>query len=344
MTDLQILTARDVPLGGLRAMNVRRTLPHRDRSFVGAWCFLDHYGPQVVGAGNDGGMDVAPHPHTGLQTVSWLFEGEIEHRDSGGVHAIVRPGEVNLMTAGHGIAHSEVSTAATRTLHGVQLWVVLPDSDRDVTRRFDHHTPTPVSLADGAATARVFLGRIDGVDESPVTTHTPLLGAQLDLEPGAVVEIPLDVAFEHAVLLDIGDVTLTAGNDASADTPLAFGDLACLDPGLERLVLRAGDDGARVLLLGGEPFEEDVIMWWNFVGRSHEEIAEFRDAWEASSSRFGVVEGYVGETERIPAPPLPGVRLKSRGRRGRVRTTRTEGDSQTAATPTHAPDRDASVH
>ena len=122
---VEVLTPREVPLGGPRAMTVRRTLPQRQRSLIGAWCFLDHYGPDDVA--DTGGMSVAPHPHTGLQTVSWLFTGEIEHRDSAGHHAMVRPGELNLMTAGHGISHSEVSTPDDHGLHGAQLWVALPD-------------------------------------------------------------------------------------------------------------------------------------------------------------------------------------------------------------------------
>ena len=126
VSDVEVITSRDVPLGGPRAMTVHRTLPQRARSLVGAWCFADHYGPDDVA--RTGGMDVPPHPHTGLQTVSWLFTGEIEHRDSSGVHAMVRPGELNLMTGGYGVAHSEVSTRSTTTLHGVQLWVALPDA------------------------------------------------------------------------------------------------------------------------------------------------------------------------------------------------------------------------
>src|SRR3954471_1567259 len=132
---VEVLHPREVPLGGPRAIRVRRTLPQRERSLIGAWCFVDHYGPVAAR------MDVPPHPHTGLQTVSWLFDGEVEHRDSGGVHAMVRPGELNLMTAGRGIAHSEVSTPDTTSLHGVQLWVALPDDARDVERGFDHHVP-----------------------------------------------------------------------------------------------------------------------------------------------------------------------------------------------------------
>jgi redox-sensitive bicupin YhaK (pirin superfamily) len=160
---VEILTPREVPLGGLRAMTVRRTLPQRERSLIGAWCFLDHYGPDDVAV--TGGMSVAPHPHTGLQTVSWLFTGEIEHRDSAGHHALVRPGELNLMTAGHGISHSEVSTAATTTLHGAQLWVALPDAARDGTPGFEHYAPPEVT-GDGWA-VRVFVGSLLGSTSPP---------------------------------------------------------------------------------------------------------------------------------------------------------------------------------
>ncbi|MEZ0339353.1 pirin family protein [Mycobacterium sp. pV006] len=301
MTAVQIVTSREVPLGGPRAITVRRTLPQRARSLIGAWCFVDHYGPDDVA--RTGGMDVAPHPHTGLQTVSWLFEGEIEHRDTTGAHAVVRPGEVNLMTAGHGVAHSEVSTPTTSTLHGVQLWVVLPDDARDLPRRFEHAEPEPVAL-DGA-TARVLLGSLAG-DTSPVTAHTPLLGAELVLDPHA--EVSLDVAreFEHGVLVDVGPVVV-------AGTELSPTELGYLPPGLDRLHLtNPGDRPARVMLLGGEPFTEPVMMWWNFIGRTHDEIVEYRTQWEAGSDRFGAVEGYQGQVQRLPAPPMPSVRLKPR--------------------------------
>lgn len=165
---VDVLTARDVPLGGPRAMSVRRTLPQRARTLIGAWCFIDHYGPDDVA--DTGGMDVAPHPHTGLQTVSWLFSGEIEHRDSMGNHALVRPGELNLMTGGYGISHSEVSTPRTTLLHGVQLWVALPGEHRHTGRDFRHHVPSPVTV--GGAEVRVFLGSLAG-DTSPVGTFTP---------------------------------------------------------------------------------------------------------------------------------------------------------------------------
>ena len=187
-----VLHPREVPLGGPRAIRVRRTLPQRERSLIGAWCFVDHYGPHDVRGGT--GMDVPPHPHTGLQTVSWLFSGEVEHRDSAGVHAMVRPGELNLMTSGAGICHSEVSTSATTILHGVQLWVALPDEARDTARGFAHFVPVPRLVGD--ATLRVFLGELEGL-RSPVNTFTPLLGAQVDLDPGAEVRLRVDPGFEQ---------------------------------------------------------------------------------------------------------------------------------------------------
>ncbi|GHF70240.1 hypothetical protein GCM10010218_59490 [Streptomyces mashuensis] len=297
-----MLPARDVPLGGPRAMTVRRTLPQRGRHLIGAWCFADHYGPDDVA--RTGGMDVAPHPHTGLQTVSWLFSGEIEHRDSLGTHALVRPGELNLMTGGHGIAHSEVSTPRTTVLHGVQLWVALPGRHRDTARDFQHHVPGPVRI-DGAV-IRVFLGRLAG-DVSPVRTFTPLLGAEITLEPHATVTLAVDTAFEHGLLVDRGDVRL-------AGTPLRPAELGYVPPGTGALTL-VNESGApaRAILLGGTPFDEEIVMWWNFIGRTHDDIVEARAAWEAASERFGTVEGYPGS--RLPAPALPHATIRPRRRR-----------------------------
>jgi quercetin 2,3-dioxygenase len=301
MSDVEVVTAREVPLGGPRAMTVHRTLPQRQRSLVGAWCFADHYGPDDVAA--SGGMDVPPHPHTGLQTVSWLFSGEIEHRDSGGVHAMVRPGELNLMTAGHGVAHSEVSTPGTQILHGVQLWVALPDDARDVPRRFDHHVPPAVRLAGGSA--RVLLGSLAG-STSPVATHSPLLGAEVLVDPLSEVVLEVEGAYEHGVLVDRGPVLLDG-------VELARAELGYVGAGADRLVLtNPADQPARVMLLGGEPFAEPLVMWWNFVGRTHEEIVGFREQWQARSDRFGRVEGYAGFPQHLPAPPLPNARIRPR--------------------------------
>ncbi len=307
---IEVLTPRDVPLGGPRAMHVRRTLPQRERSLIGAWCFVDHYGPNLVA--DSGGMSVAPHPHTGLQTVSWLFEGEIQHRDSAGNQAMVRPGEVNLMTAGQGISHSEVSTEATTALHGVQLWVALPEASRHVAPGFAHHAPALVT-GDGWS-GRVFLGSLLG-DTSPVSTYTPLLGAELHLEGGATLDLEVDDTFELGFLVDRG-VLLVDDCEVKQDQ------LAYVAPGRSTVTLIAGADGVRVVVLGGPPLGEQIVMWWNFVGRSHEEIVAFREEWQdqiagaatgqdVRPGRFGIV---IDEPlPAIPAPTLPNARLRSRG-------------------------------
>ncbi|MCA5892008.1 pirin family protein [Isoptericola sp. NEAU-Y5] len=324
---VELLTARDVPLGGLRAMTVRRTIPQRRRSLVGAWCFCDHYGPDDVS--RSAGMQVPPHPHIGLQTVSWLFAGDIVHRDSVGSLVTVRPGELNLMTAGAGISHSEETPAAGRapTLHGVQLWTVLPAEHKDVAPHFEHHEDLPVAEVDGAR-VQVFMGALDVAERtlvSPARTYSPLVGAQLDLAAGSRVELDVDPAFEHALLVDTGDVTL-AGDVVP---PAALGYVA---PGRDRLVVTAGDAPARAVLIGGVPFDEDILMWWNFVGRTHDEIVRARDDWTAqvgegaggdvetayvagaSALRFGEVHGYEGGGP-LRAPALPDVRLRPRTRR-----------------------------
>jgi redox-sensitive bicupin YhaK (pirin superfamily) len=316
---VSVVGPREVPLGGPRAMTVRRTLPTRERTLVGAWCFVDHYGPDDVA--ETGGMSVAPHPHTGLQTVSWLFTGEIEHRDSAGHHAMVRPGELNLMTAGRGISHSEVSTGATSVLHGVQLWVALPEPARASDPGFAHHVPPPVR-GEGWE-ARVFLGSLLG-EASPVTTYTPLVGAEVLLGPGRVLELDVQADHEHAVLVDAGSVRLSRG-DAPEAAGVHRGELGYAAPGTTALRLASGDDPARLLLLGGEPLGESIVMWWNFVGRTHEEVAAYRAEWQqqvlrdgavvedsqdVADGRFGVVVG--DHLPPIPAPRLPNARLKER--------------------------------
>ncbi|WP_068269308.1 pirin family protein [Aldersonia kunmingensis] len=305
---VEVITPRSVPLGGLRAMPVRRTLPQRARSLIGAWCFADHYGPDDVAT--TGGMVVPPHPHTGLQTVSWLFEGEIEHRDSTGVHAMVHPGELNLMTAGRGIAHSEISTERTTVLHGAQLWLALPDDARDTAPGFQHYAPTPIEVP--GARLSVFLGTLAG-DTSPVQTFSPLLGAEITVEPGARVALDIDEHFEHGVLVDTGALLLDGAR-------IERSELGYLAPGRRQVVLRNPTAApTRALLLGGTPFGEQIIMWWNFVGRATEEIKSYRRQWQAEigdaeagapdGTRFGPVSG--GRSP-IPAPTLPNVSLKPR--------------------------------
>ncbi|WP_431218891.1 pirin family protein [Leifsonia xyli] len=302
---IEILEPRDVPLGGPRAMTVRRTLPQRKRSLIGGWCFIDHYGPDDVSA--TGGMRVPPHPHTGLQTVSWLFEGEVDHRDSVGSHARVRPGELNLMTAGHGISHSEVSTPETSRLHGVQLWVALPAASRDIAPFFEHHVPVPGRI--GAADVLTFVGALAG-SGTDATVFSPLVGAELRVPAGETIEVPLDASFEHGVLVDAGDVAIDGET-------IPVSHLAYLCPGRETLTISTLTD-TRLVLLGGEPLGEQIVMWWNFIGRSHDDVVAYRADWQDDviagadpDGRFGTVEGYDGSP--LPAPELPTVRLRPRG-------------------------------
>src|SRR4051794_27268155 len=295
---LELLPGKEVMLG--ESTSVRRLLPTLGRRLVGAWAFVDHYGPDDVTSSP--GMHVAPHPHTGLQTVSWLLEGEVHHRDSLGSDVQFGPGQLALMTAGHGIAHSEQSPAVhPRFLHGAQLWVVLPDASRDVAPAFEHHPTLPGFDSDGVR-ATVLMGSLGGAT-SPGTAHTPLVGVDLALTAGAEVELPLEPDFEYGVL--------TASGSADVEgVPLAPGTMLYLGTGWRTLRLRT-DAPAQLLLLGGEPFEERIVMWWNFVGRSGAEIAEYATAW-AEGDRFDDVPGFDGY--RLPAPALPPLPLKPRGR------------------------------
>ncbi|GAB3289218.1 pirin family protein [Pseudoclavibacter terrae] len=313
---IELLLPREVPLGGPRSLPVLRSVPNKYRHFIGAWCFIDHYGP--VDLPSDGGMDVAPHPHTGLQTVSWLFSGEVLHRDSiGSIHEVA-PGGVNVMTAGAGIAHSEVSpTRSSRApvLHGVQLWIALPAEQRGTAAAFAGLDRCPSMQleastgAEGRVEATVFLGEYAGL-RSGAPSFSPLVGVELAFPGCSEAELALDPAFEHGVLACSPGITVD-------DVELPVGAVGYLPPGTERTIVGAAE-GGRALLLGGVPFEEEIVMFWNFVGSSHEEVAEARAAWEATrgsqapDARFGAVDSHDGKT--LAAPALPAVRLNPRGR------------------------------
>lgn len=312
---MTIYPPRVVPLGGVRAMNVRRTIPRIGRTTIGAWCFLDHYGPNMVstastGSGTDtatDGMAVPPHPHTGLQTVSWLFQGEIEHTDSVGSHQLINPGEVNLMTAGRGIQHVEVSTPNTRWLHGVQLWVALPDSARHNLPFFEHHVAPRASV--GAASVTVFVGELLGVT-APTTVFSPLVGAEILVPAGQRIELPLNPEFEYGLLVDAGDVIV---NDELVEPA----HLLYEPTGKDSMVIEVGEQPARLLLIGGVPFGEKLVMWWNFVGRDHDEIEAFRARWQNEVVDGSNLEGDFGyvayPSGPLPAPEMPTVRLRPRG-------------------------------
>jgi quercetin 2,3-dioxygenase len=297
-------------------MTVRRLLPLRLRRSVGAWCFVDHYGPMSV----DGvaGMQVPPHPHIGLQTVTWLLAGDVLHRDSLGSEQMIRPGQLNLMTAGRGIAHAEESPVEhDRLLHGVQLWVALPDAERRVEPAFEHHRELPGARLGGFAIT-VFMGDLAGA-RSPATAFSPIVGAELSATDHKRAMIPLDPAFEHVIFVaagaaevgatDIGtsiptDTGSGTGARTSDGTALGPGHLLYLGTGREHVEVAAAA-GTTVFLLGGVPLGEPLLMWWNFVARTPEEIAAAVADWRAN--RFGSVGGYRGE--RLAAPPLIAERL-----------------------------------
>ncbi|NEC40182.1 pirin family protein [Streptomyces sp. SID8016] len=294
----ELLAPRHVRLG--ESTEVRRLLPNLGRRMVGAWAFVDHYGPDDIA--DEPGMQVPPHPHMGLQTVSWLHEGEVLHRDSLGSLQTVRPRELGLMTSGRAISHSEESPREhARLLHGAQLWVALPEAHRNVEPHFQHHADLPVVTAPGLA-ATVILGELDGA-VSPGTAYTPIVGADITLSAGAETRLPLDPDFEYAVLSMSGEAEVDG-------VPVLPGSMLYLGCGRTELPLRGVSD-AGLMLLGGEPFEEELVMFWNFIARSGEEIAQARKDWE-EGSRFGEVRGYDGA--RLPAPELPTTPLKPRGR------------------------------
>ena len=274
----------------LGALQILRLLPVRQKRLVGSWCFLDRFGPLSFGDAKP--MDVAPHPHIGLQTVSWLLQGEILHNDSLDNEALLGPGGVNVMTAGAGIAHAEETPSQNSgLLDGVQLWIALPDADRNTNAFFQHIAEVPI-VEQAGGTARVFAGSMLGTS-SPAKHFSPILGADLALHPTASLELPLDYSFEHAALLMTGDAEID-GHEIDATGIWYLG----TNRSSIELKSRAG---CRVLLLGGLPFPEKILMWWNFVARTPEEIAEARTDWQ-KHQRFGDVSAYRGP--RLGAPPL----------------------------------------
>jgi quercetin 2,3-dioxygenase len=290
---LELTGSREAHVGD---MTVRRLLPLRLRRSVGAWCFADHYGPMSV----DGvaGMLVPPHPHIGLQTVTWLISGNVLHRDSLGSEQMIRPGQLNLMTAGRGIAHSEESPAEhDPQLHGIQLWVALPDATRLAEPAFEHHADLPAAGVDGFRIT-VFLGSLGGA-ESPARVFSEIIGAEIIATRDARAMIPLTPAYEHVIFV-------TTGSAEVEGTTVTPGRLLYLGTGREQVPVAAAA-GSRLALLGGVPLGEPLLMWWNFVARTPEEIAAAVADWR--EGRFGSVGGYDGDP--LPAPALDAARLRA---------------------------------
>ena len=310
---MKILNPRAIKLTTRTGVEVQRLFPQAGFRKISAWCFLDHFGPTVA----EDAMVVAAHPHTGLQTATWLVEGAVEHRDSIGSVQTLLPGEFNLMTAGRGIAHSELGLSAdlgqANSMHAVQLWIALPDAHRHIQPSFEHHANLPRVVGRGFH-ARVFAGEFHGVT-SPATMYWPLVGAQIGIDGIAAATLPLNATFEHGILplngsLDVDGQRVEAGQ------------LVFLPAGTSATQIQAHHPHTEALIIGGKPFEEQLVMWWNFIGRNHREVAEMRELWNdrgsedparvvASHERFGAVfPDQVGGW--IPAPDLPNVELRAR--------------------------------
>ncbi|MDQ1014277.1 pirin family protein [Streptomyces afghaniensis] len=272
---VEVSDSREETVGKIR---VRRALPRRGRRTVGAWCFADHMGPADVTESS--GLDIGPHPHIGLQTVTWLTDGQVLHRDSLGSEQVIKPGQLNLMTAGGGVSHAEEATGHYRgTLEGIQLWIALPETTRNGPAAFEHHTELPqADLDNNAGTATVLIGDFTGLT-SPARQDTLLVGTDLDLRAPATV--PLRTEFEYALIVLEGTVAVHG-------RPLLPGSLGYLGEGRDELRLEVREP-ARAILLGGEPFPEPILMWWNFVARARPEIDAAHASWTSQDDRFGRV-------------------------------------------------------
>lgn len=281
--------ARTGEVGGIP---VARNLPTRGRRQIGAWCFLDHIGPVTFNA-EAPGLRVGPHPHIGLQTFTWMIEGELLHRDSLGTAQPIRPGEVNLMTAGHGISHTEESLFGGRTLHAAQLWIALPEDQRDIPPRFDHYQALPCWQNQGA-TWTLLTGTYE-TRMAETLQFSPLIGLDIDCTLPQSLELALEPVFEYGILPLTGACEI-GGERFEAD------ELAYIPPGRKALTV-ACDSDTRLLLIGGEPLGKDVVIWWNYVGYHQQDIVAAEQDWEAQSLRFGDIPEWPGE--RLQGPPSP---------------------------------------
>ena len=288
---IEVREGRTAEVGG---MGILRVLPTKGRRMVGPWCFVDLMSPEDVA--NPDPMEVGPHPHIGLATVTWLFEGEALHTDSLGSEQVIRPGELNLMTAGHGIAHAELEVrpgsghAASEYVKGAQMWLAQPEETRHGASGFVHHKDLPVVQLDGGE-AQVLAGTIAG-SGSPVATDWPLVGAELRVRDGSI-QTGIDVSFEHAVVpidnrIKVEGVIVEPGS------------LAIVPAGFEQLTIDVAGGSGRAMLLGGLPFPDRVQMWWNFVARSCEELTQAWKDWQGhNDDRFPPVRSVLS---RIKAP------------------------------------------
>ena len=293
-TAVQRITARKGHLG--EGMDIARALPTKQRRMIGAWCFLDHLGPIEFAPGM--GMHVGAHPHTRLQTFTWMIEGEILHRDSLGSEQVLRAGQVNLMTAGYGISHTEDSVRDGERLHAAQLWIALPDAVADQPPSFVHHAQVPQWQSQGCQWS-LMAGHYAG-HQAPAQLHSPLLGLEVctPAAAGDAATAPVTLALQPD--FEYGLLALT-GSFALEDEHFPQDELAYLAPGRTALQLQL-QPGTRLLVIGGAPFTEPVVMWWNFLGQDLARIRGYAAQWQAQDARFGCVPG---GADRLQAPPLP---------------------------------------
>ncbi|MGE7371246.1 pirin family protein [Neorhizobium sp. NPDC001467] len=283
-----LIIPRSSDIGGF---SVRRALPTRRRRLVGPFIFFDRMGPAVLRAGE--ALDVAPHPHIGLSTVTYLFDGEIKHRDSLGTERVIRPGDVNLMTAGRGIVHSERTPENLRghplAMSGLQTWLALPDDKEEIDPVFAHTAREDMPVVDWeGASGRVVIGALDGLS-SPVSTFTDTLYVDLVLESGR--KFPFSAAHEERALYILSGELIISGDRFAADQLLAFraGDA---------ITLEAGPMGCHIMLFGGAAMTSRRYVWWNFVSSSKERIEQAKEEWR--TGRFDIVPG--DEEAFVPLP------------------------------------------
>ncbi len=272
---------------------IARALPHHEKRMIGAWCFLDRAGPVQFAQGK--GLDIGPHPHIGLQTFTWMIAGTLMHTDSLGSKQLIQPKQVNLMTAGHGISHTEVAPQTETELHTAQLWIALPDAKRDMPTKFQHYPQLPV-IQQQQLECTVLVGEF--LEQlSPVEVYSPLVAVDFCTAQSAsqATRFKLNPNFEYGLLLLTGDVQIN-GQTLSNDNMMVF------STGTTEIVIELAAK-SRVLLIGGEPFESPILLWWNYVGRTEQEIKTAHQQWLAHDRRFGEIHDYDGQ--RLQAPTFP---------------------------------------
>lgn len=286
---IQDFPIRSAEIG--RGTVIKRALPSRQKRMIGAWCFLDHAGPVTFPQGD--GLDVGPHPHIGLQTFTWMIEGTMMHTDSIGSKQLIRPKQVNLMTAGYGISHTEVAPDTETRMHAAQLWIALPDDKINMAPQFDHYPVLPVVEKDNIEFTVLVGEFMDTV--SPVQVHTELLGIDVFAKEQTKTRIPLNPKFEYGFMALEGDAIVN-GHDLNSDN------MVVLEPGISQIEVEL-PKGSRLLLIGGEPFESPILLWWNLVGRTQEELKTATEQWINQDARFGTIPDYDGP--RLEAPAFP---------------------------------------